>query len=92
MEKWRCSTNLELGGHSDWRLPELWELLSLVDHAHQNPPIAPLFDAFTSMYWSSTSDWACLNCAWSADFTGDGRVTGTGRGIGSYVRAVRTAP
>jgi|GEM_PF-1567227 len=52
-----CS-DLTLGGHSDWRLPALHELYSLIDLTTTNPAL-PLGHPFTNVqpywYWSSTN-------------------------------------
>ena len=49
---------LNTGGHTDWRLPDINELKSLVDYSQYNPPL-PLGNPFTNVqsgvYWSSTT-------------------------------------
>ncbi len=46
--------DLEFGGYRDWRLPELDELLTLVDNANSYPAIDPVFKCEGSYYWSAT--------------------------------------
>ncbi|MFC2077874.1 DUF1566 domain-containing protein [Candidatus Bipolaricaulota bacterium] len=42
-----------LGGYSDWRLPEIWELYSLVDKRRSNPAL-PAGHPFSSSRWYNT--------------------------------------
>ncbi len=55
-----CENTLTLGGHNDWRMPNINELSSIVDYSRDNPAMD---DAFVNIhvpgsytYWSSTSD------------------------------------
>lgn len=41
-------------GHSDWRVPTIRELLSIVDFDHSSPACDPVFHAKNSWYWAST--------------------------------------
>jgi hypothetical protein len=78
------------GGHADWRLPTMKELLSLVDYIHSVPTIDPVFASTTQSnnYWSSTTYAAFTSAAWSVSFL-DGADTGAFKINFSFVRAVR---
>ncbi len=61
--------NLELGGYSDWRLPSVDELLSILDNGKYDPIISNIFKKTTSEnYWSSTSFASDTYYAWVVDF------------------------
>lgn len=82
---------LTLGGHVDWRLPSVNELLTLVDHSAVAPSVfAELVEGTAAApYWSSTSNVNHPSMAWPVDF----RHGGIGPGpkyLPLNVRAVRT--
>jgi len=82
-----AAKNSQLGGHNDWRLPNLKELQSLVDYSRSSPAINPTHfpNTLNNFFWTSTGD---LNSVWSVNF-GNGLVSSSGRS-GSYaVRLVR---
>jgi len=46
---------LSFAGHEDWRLPNARELESIVDYGERNPAVHPVFRAYNSWYWTSTT-------------------------------------
>jgi hypothetical protein len=93
-----------LGGHNDWRIPNVKELQSIIDYGLLNPAVDPAFNngpgigacsvaecslTATGSYWSSTTGAAFTPSAWIVDFS-VGFVTG---GLKNdelhFVRAVR---
>jgi hypothetical protein len=82
---------LTLGGYSDWRLPAVEELESIVDYGRQYPSINPVFVNVTTndtYYWSSTSVSGSTNDAWFVNFY-DGYVDDYNKNYNYYVRCVR---
>jgi hypothetical protein len=54
----------------DWRLPNIRELLSLVDYSRYNPALPsghPFSDVQLGVYWSSTTEAIDMNQAWSVN-------------------------
>lgn len=89
----KICADLDLAGHTDWRLPTIRELFGLVDHARHDPAIDT--DAFPSCasdwYWSGCRLAADPGCAWIVGFT-HGHVYYNRRGyVSARVRAVRVA-
>jgi len=84
----RCE-GLGLGGHSDWRLPNINELKSIVDRSEVDPAIKASFVFTTShYYWSATTYEGFKLTAWYVLFR-DGHVSYDYKSGNRYVRCVR---
>jgi hypothetical protein len=80
----------DLGGHVDWRLPDVKELRSIVDNTRYNPAIdTTVFPGTNStLYWSSSTNAYYTYNAWYVYFT-SGRVLSPSKTYTNYVRCVR---
>ena len=79
------------GGHADWRLPTIEELITLIDFSRFNPAAnTELFsDMKPNFYWSGTPDASSPSvCAWLVFFS-HGLVDWGGQDFTAFVRAVR---
>jgi hypothetical protein len=80
------------GGHSDWRLPNVMELESLVDFSTSSPAInSTYFPNTVSDYWWSATTYAIPDdqyVAWIVGF-GDGGVSSDNKAATYLVRCVR---
>jgi len=80
---------LTFATYSDWRLPNVKELQSIVDYGRVSPAIDPVFtNTQSDLYWSSTTYAGGSGYAWVVDFL-DGYVGLDGKDSAYYVRAVR---
>lgn len=86
---------LTLEGSSDWRLPNIRELSSIVDRSKSFPSVSPpLLDESTASTWSSTTKSAYPNRAWNVSLHLEGYNSTPGdpnkaKTDTSFVRCVR---
>lgn len=84
----RRSKELYLAKYSDWRLPTIEELCSIVDYTRIAPAIDPIFDCKPTWYWSGSSYAGSAGFAWDVGF-GYGAVGHSHKSGDYYVRCVR---
>ena len=81
--------SLDIGGYTDWRLPNLNELTTLVEDDKINPAINDVFqNTHLDRYWSSTTYINTTDRAWSVYFDSGVQSYGT-KNNSYYVRCVR---
>jgi hypothetical protein len=84
-----AAADCRIGGFTDWRLPTIQELLSIVDYRRSEPAIDTAFQCESTWYWSSTpSASSPSDFAWLVNFNG-GYSGCYDQGYEGFVRAVR---
>lgn len=84
------ASSLRLGKHSDWRLPTVEELITLIDFSKEDP--ASSFPGMPKDYfWSSSSYSGSSSYAWYVNFN-SGSVGYGGKAFSYVVRCVRRGP
>ena len=81
--------NLTLGGFSDWRLPNIYELNTLLDNTKSSKPfVIDGIENISNNDWSSTTDASGSSGAWGVSFNSGYDVL-VNKAASAYVRCVR---
>jgi hypothetical protein len=87
-----CGDTSNDGSHqTDWRLPSVYELLSLTDFSQSGPSLPnghPFTGVQTGDYWSSTTYAVSTTDAWNVSMN-SGHVQPLSKSVTTYVWAVR---
>ncbi len=81
--------DLVIDSYSDWRLPSINELETIIDFSRTDPSVFPVFDSFSSLwFWSSTQSASDSEEAWYIHFKA-GYAATTSKSYFPRVKCVR---
>jgi hypothetical protein len=83
---------LGLGGHADWSLPRMDQLVTIIDFSRHDPAINPAFECRPDYYWSSTTLATSPEKAWVGVFIAGTTYWYDKSDSYSYTRCVRAGP
>ena len=84
--------DLTLGGQTDWRLPNMRELLTLTETSWVNPAAQPILPMRPEAYWSGTSNQQTPAENWAVNFSYGNEESHDKAGSALWVRCVRGGP
>jgi len=80
--------NLDFANSTNWRVPNINELETIIDDKRANPAVQfPFINTANNIYWSSTTYESSTDSAWSIDFS-TGGSTYSNKTSTRYVRCV----
>ena len=90
-ESEKFCANLKAGKYTDWRIPTLKELSSIVDYTRYDPAILDGFSSGGSVYyWSSTPYQGDTDKMWGINFK-SGATDANGKNYTRHIRCVRVS-
>ncbi len=92
LKDWKSSLayceELDLSGYDDWHLPDINELVAMVDYAKKKPALDTAFSGGSTSYWSSTTRTKDNMHGWYVNLD-KGSLSYGSKTQTNYVRAVR---
>jgi len=90
----RICTDCRVGGHDDWRLPDVEELFLLADRTRREPAVDTAYfpDTHSDWYWTRTIASGAPRAAWFVLFNSGYSLYFRRDDDFAFVRAVRSLP